>query len=49
MGEGQEQLGRHGVLGCMKELGFLFSLEHLPSIGMITAGERQQRVCPAPA
>lgn len=46
-GEGQEQLGRHRVLGCMKELNFLFGLGHLPSVGKITAGERQQSVCPA--
>lgn len=42
MGEGQEQLGRHRALGCMKELGFLFGLGHLPPTGKITAGERQQ-------
>lgn len=48
-GEGQEQLGGHGVLGCMEELGFLSDLGHLPSLGEITAGERQQSVCPAPA
>lgn len=48
-GEARERLGRHGALGSMKELGFLFGLGHLPSRGKITAGERQRNVCAAPA